>query len=503
MAQIGPDYTYNTDATIPAATNRKLVILARKNPTQAATVAKFLGIGDSVPGLNLSEGSDDLDAHTRNLIQTQFSQELAIARGEASARGISGVTLGTQGLAFGISGSIQGAVGNITGAIGNVGVQFDNALTNTSRSINEAMKPVSSTMGSVLGTLTGVARDPLGAVSQLPQALLNVVEKVNPEFAARIEATFKSEKMKGLANLPGQIMGSIRNLITAADAILSLPLVILSDLYQGLLAIMQEISKLVDEVISSIMDFIFGPGGLLDSILPIAEILAFLEAISELAGEIQGISTIFLGANPIAGFALNVQTYATQLDSILSNPTNLLVSYLPPQVSQGLYLIRNPQQLVNSIIPPELTGMLAKVSQITGFGLNGNMGYGFEAVLGGLQGGVVSSILGSFANQYPILGNLVNLAAPTASESSPFNQFPPVLTPAAAGGQPTAQGVVQPQQVPKKVIPPLDQTKPTTPQRSSAVTPQTAARSSGSLQPSQIIANAQAGLDARAGGDIN
>jgi len=456
MAQIGPDYTYNTDASIPAATNRKLIILARKNPTQAATVAKFLGIGDSVPGLNLSGGLDDLDAHTRNLIQTQFSQELAIARNEARAAGISGVTSGIQGATAGISGSIQGAVSNITNAIGGVGEQFDNALSNTARSINEAMKPVSSTMGSVLGTLTGVARDPLGSVTQLPQTLLNIVEKVNPEFAARIEATFKSEKMKGLANLPGQIMGSVRNLLTAADAILSLPLVILSDLYNGLLAIMQEISNLVDEVISSIMDFIFGPGGLLDSILPITEILAFLEAIGELASEIQGISTIFLGANSIAGFALDVQNYARELDSVLSNPTNLLVSYLPPQVSEGLYLIRNPQQFINSILPPELSQQFAKLSQITGFGFNGNMGYGFEAVLGGLQGGVVSSILGSFANQYPILGHLVGMVAPTASQSSPFTEFPPRLTPAAAGGQPTAQGIVQPQQIPKDVIPPTE-----------------------------------------------
>jgi hypothetical protein len=41
MAQIGPDYTYNTDETIPAATNRKLIIVARQNTVQAAPVAKF------------------------------------------------------------------------------------------------------------------------------------------------------------------------------------------------------------------------------------------------------------------------------------------------------------------------------------------------------------------------------------------------------------------------------------------------------------------------------
>jgi len=451
MSQIGPDYTYNTDATIAAGTNRKLIVLAKKNTVLAATVAKFLGIGDSVPGLNLSGALDDLDAYTRNVIQTQFSQELAIARKEGS--GFANATIEAQGLTAGISGSIQGATATAVTAIGSVGNNFDQLLTNTARSINDAMKPVSKELGSTLGTLTGIARDPLGSLTQLPQALLSVVEKISPEFAADLERTFKSQKMRGLANLPNQILGSVRSLLTAADAILSLPLVLISDLYNGLMAIMQEISNLVDKAISSIMDFIFGPGGLLDSILPIAEILAFLEAISELASEIQGISTIFLGANPIAGFALNVQTYANQLNGALSNPANLLAAYLPEQVSQGLYILRNPQQLVNSILPPELSQQFAKLSQITGFGFNGNMGFGFQSVLQGLQGGVVSSVLSNFANQYPILSPLVGAVSPTASQNAPNTGYPPMLGAALAGGQPTTQGVVQPQQVPPPVLP--------------------------------------------------
>jgi hypothetical protein len=486
MAQIGPDYTYNTDATIPAATNKKLIILARKNPIVAATVAKFLGIGDNVPGLNLSGSLDDLDTYTRNLIQTQFSQELALAKNEAAAEkaeqaqqsqpsGIAGVTAGVQNISSSITSGIQSGVSQVTGSIRGVSERFDNTLTSASRQINETMKPVSTQMGQILGTLTGVARDPLGSATQIPQTLLTLVEKVNPEFAARLEVTFKSEKMKNLANLPGQVMGSIQNLLTAADAILSLPLVLISDLYNGLLEIMQEISNLIDEAVSSIVKFIFGKDGLLDGFFP--GLMVLIDAIGELASEIQGISTIFLGANPIAGFALNVQTYTNQLQGVLSNPTNLIVSYLPPQVSQGLYIIRNPQQLVNNIIPPELTQQFAKLSQITGFGFNGNMGYGFEAVLEGLQGGVVSSILSKFANQYGILAPLVGLTQPPSDKQALQLGFPPQLTPAIAGGQPASQGIVQPQRVPKKVLP--------TKQDTQGPNTQTIASPSTSTQPSR------------------
>lgn len=410
MAQVSPPaYLYNQTANQQSL--KKTEIISRKKPQAAQEAAAILaGQKSTIDG----------GKYSRNLIQTLYSQELAI-----------GTAIG--GVTSSITGDIQGA-----------GTSFASTLQGASSTITEAMKPVSTALGSVLGTLTGIAKDPLGSITLLPQTLSDLVGKVNPGFAARMEATFKKYKVENFAHLPQQIMGSIKNLVTAVDAIIALPLAILQDLYQGLMEIMEAISDLVDQIINTVMEFFMD---LLNAIIPLDAILEFIAAVSELASEIGGIAGIFLGSNPITQFANSVQAYAGQLGGFLANPLNTAFAFLPPQVSQGLYVIRNPQQLINNILPQGLSQEFAKLSQITGFGFNGNMGFGFESVLNGLQGGVISSILNNFASQYSILTPLVGLATPSAPATTPN------LTPAGANlSQATTQGVVQLQTMPPKVL---------------------------------------------------
>ena len=93
--------------------------------------------------------------------------------------------------------------------------------------------------------------------------------------------------------------------------------------------------------------------------------------------------------------------------------------------------------------------MLDRVlTPITGFGFNGNMGYGLSSVLNGLRGGVISSILKGFANQYPILKPLLGQIGPRQPTS-----YPPTLTPSAVNPSiPVVQGVPQMQEIPQEVI---------------------------------------------------
>lgn len=439
MAQIGPDYTYNTDTTIAPATRRKLIILARKDPEQAAVVAQILGYGDSVPGLNISKTKDEalqkFDKYTRNQIQTLFAQELAISKNNDKTQ--------------------TNTNANLKEIAGDISESVTSTLDNISKEINKTMEPVSTAVGSTLVSLTGMLKDPLGSITLLPQTLVDVVSKFNLEFAARLDATFKSEKMKNLANLPTQIMGNINQLITKIDEKLAVPIGYISDLYNGAMDLMNAMADLVDEMMSAVQKFIFGEGGLLDSIVPIDDLLSFLDALSEFAGEIGGISTTFLGSNPVAGFTNSLQSYTNQLGSFISNPTDLLASYLPVEVSQGLYVLRNPQQFVNSLLPSELTNLTAKISQITGFGFNGNMGYGLQSVLEGLKDGALRSILTNFANQYAILTPLLNSSTTNTLNASQ----PPTVTSSVVNSKVTVtkQGIPQPQTTPKKVVSEIDE----------------------------------------------
>jgi len=323
--------------------------------------------------------------------------------------------------------------------------------------VSDFLKPISSFVGLVLATLTGIMADPTGAISLLPRSLASLIERVFPGFAASMEATFKKYKIDALAHLPGQILGSVRNLITMVDAAITLPFIIIADLYQALMDLMQQVAAIIDEAMALVYNFLFGPGGLLDG-LYITEILAILEEVSLLASEIGALAGVFSGSNPITNFTNMIQNYAGQIGSFIQNPFDTLFAYAPPQVSQALYLIRNPQQMINSILPPQLSEMFKQVSAITGFGFNGNMGYGFASVLQGLRGGVLNAILTNFASQYPTLTHLlgglgtgggVSTGGASGLFTNPFGQ------------KTSAGGIVQPQYIPSPVLPNKPQTSGT------------------------------------------
>jgi hypothetical protein len=149
----------------------------------------------------------------------------------------------------------------------------------------------------------------------------------------------------------------------------------------------------------------------LDSIIPVKAILDLLSQVSILANQIGGIATTFLGVNQISQFTNQVINFSSQIGGILNNPLEFGLSILPQQinqqVSQVLYNVQNPQQFINAALPPQLSQAFATISSMTGFGFNGNMGYGFQSVLEGLQGGVVRSVLSKYASQYNVLAPLL------------------------------------------------------------------------------------------------
>jgi hypothetical protein len=316
---------------------------------------------------------------------------------------------------------VGGAVSGILGGLEQANDTIIKSLDNFSDTIRKNLEPVSDFMGSTLGTLTGVIKDPLGT-NGVGNVLTNLLNNVSPGFGNKVNGTITNLNLQAIANLPSQIFSSIDHLITAVDNILAIPLSFLAEVYYGYIAIMQGISKLISNVMNAFIEFFLD---FLDSIIPIKSILALLDAVSSLANQIGGIATTFLGANAITGFANQITSFSSQIGSVLSNPLDTIVSVLPQQVSQVLYVMQNPQQLINQFLPPQLSQAFSQISSMTGFGFNGNMGYGFQSVLQGLQGGVVRSILGNYANQYsvlaPILGGLGNGASGTRQASSGFN----------------------------------------------------------------------------------
>ena len=337
-------------------------------------------------------------------------------------------------------GPLGNAIGNVSTGLTSINDTITNSLSNLSDQIRLALKPISDFMGSTLGTLTGVLKDPLGP-NGLGNVVTNLLNNVSPGYGNKVNGTITNLNLQALTNFPKQLFSSVDHLITAVDNILAIPLNMLAQVYYGYLDIMKNISKLLSNLMNGFQEFIFN---FLDSIIPIKSILDLLSQVSTLSNQIGGIATTFLGANPVTAFTNQVINFSSQIGNVLNNPLDLVVSILPTQVNQILYNIQNPQQLINQFLPLELSQAFAKISSMTGFGFNGNMGFGFQSVLQGLQGGVIRSILGNYAAQYNILNPLLQGAG---------NKKPPVYAPNLINGQYSPGGLQkvnrsQPQQYP-------------------------------------------------------
>lgn len=300
-------------------------------------------------------------------------------------------------------GPLGDQITGISTGLDSVSTAITNSLSKYSDQIRLALEPISDFIGSTLGTLTGILRDPLGP-NGLGNVVTNLLNNVSPGYGTKVNGTITNLNLQALANFPKQLFSSVDHLITAIDNILAIPLNMLAQVYYGYMEIMKAISKLLSNLMNGFQEFILS---FLDSIIPIKAILDLLNQVSTLANQIGGIATTFLGSNPIAGFTNDLTNFSSQIGNVLNNPLDLVVSQLPEQFSQVLYTIQNPQQLINQFLPPQLSEAFSKVSSMAGFGFNGNMGFGFESVLQGLQGGVVRSILTNYAAQYNVLAPLL------------------------------------------------------------------------------------------------
>lgn len=356
------------------ANNQAVAIRAANDPN-----LKKKGIGVAIDNVNqsLQQGSQDLV--DRSLYAYSKSYEKWI-------------------------GPVGTALAGVSNELDEVSTSISNYVGRVTDTLRKTFQPISDFMGSTLGTITGVLGDPLGPSGGLGNIATNLLNNISPGYGDRVNNTLKAYGVDTLINLPQTLFSSVDHLITAVDNILAIPLQMLAEVYYGFMEIMRSISNLVSTVINSFQELIMN---FLDSIIPIKSILALLNQISSLANQIGGIAGTFLGANAITGFTQQITQFTRGIGSVLSNPASYAIRALPAEVTNALNLIQTPQNIINNFLPPQLSQAFSTVSRMTGFGFNGNMGYGFESVLKGLQGGPIRSILTKYAAQYNVLGPLL------------------------------------------------------------------------------------------------
>ena len=284
-----------------------------------------------------------------------------------------------------------------------------------------ATRPISDAIGSHADTDYSIMKDAGGAVAFLPLAAASLTDKISIEIADQAEGSYKLNQLSLLQHLPSKVVGCVRQLSTALDSILSVPFDIMSDVYNGLMMLIDEIANLIDGVINQIMGWIMGIlGGLVDTIFPPDLLESIMEPIREIAAEVGDLFGL-LGAFPaVTAIANIVSNISGNFFSILKGAVDIYnvlrsgsraASYLGGFSGADINCIED-QLTLRQTRKFSSTSKYKKpliIGQILGFVVNNGIGNFASMIKGG-----ISNMLGGFINNIRNIRDLIGNILPAA-----------------------------------------------------------------------------------------
>lgn len=159
-----------------------------------------------------------------------------------------------------------------------------------------AGRRVSDAMGSHSDMEHALIKDSCGHAAFIPSACMSLVDNVSSFVGDQIEGAFKFVQTELMKHMPSKVSGSLRQLSTALDSILSVPFEIASDVYNGLMRLVSELADLLDSITTKIFSWIIGGiGGLIDGLFPAGMLDGLMSIISVIADEFGDLFDLFGG----------------------------------------------------------------------------------------------------------------------------------------------------------------------------------------------------------------
>jgi hypothetical protein len=319
--------------------------------------------------------------------------------------------------------------------------------------IGNAIKPISDAVGSCLDVTHSLNKTPIGSAQLLPTAVTALVDNISSQITNQVDAISKTIQSSGLANMASKALGSLRNLATAGDKILSVAYDLLSDVSNGIDNIITALSNIVDKIVTLITNFAISLiGGLINAMFPPALLETVTNSLNKLTGGIGDIAQMLGGFTAVTSITNQLGGLTSSFSSTLSNPANLVKSYLPspqsllgklpggeilssltdqvpgfpginggsignigtiltgvsPKIGSMLPSIRDPGQLIKNFVPPEIAQQIDKIDQIPGLGMIGNPGFSVGKIMDSLTDTAATVAMGKFATHAAIIGPLLN-----------------------------------------------------------------------------------------------
>jgi hypothetical protein len=236
--------------------------------------------------------------------------------------------------------------------------------------------------------------------------------------------------------------------------------------------IMQQISKMVDKLLTMIQNFFFGPQGVLDQIIPMALIKDIISAVGEIGAIAGNLGQMAGGFTAVTNITTQLNSFTSQGMSALNDPMSLITNYFPQagsaisaikgaasgnmsgitqalgnisgaggKLNQAMSALRDPMGMLSQFVPPQIMSQMQNLSKIPGLGSVGNLGYGLGDIMDSLKKGVISDTLSQFSAQAGILAPLLNVQGPPPIASPSADQQVAIQGAAVNPSVPVAHGV--------------------------------------------------------------
>lgn len=316
-----------------------------------------------------------------------------------------------------------------------------------------AVKPVSDAIGSHADTTSSVNKNPMGPDQMLPQATAAQAQAITPAMVSDVENSFKVTQKGALLQTPAKDVGSLRQLMTCSVPALSFPFDLVSDVYNGLMNLIKQVSKLIDAVMAQITQFaISAIGGLIDGIFPAGLLKKLIAFVTKIAGKIAALFELLGGfaalkkiskqisdslplgctanlfeqqssnrsksskTNKFANMAAKVASTARKVEAVgsivgslpnignaLGNLGSMIGGGIPKDLGKLTANISNPQQLMSSMFDEKINGLLKNLPWCCAVGCTGDNGFSIGAAFDGLTDSSFTKAMATFSAHASII----------------------------------------------------------------------------------------------------
>lgn len=316
-----------------------------------------------------------------------------------------------------------------------------------------AVKPVSDAIGSHADINSSINKNPMGPDQLLPQSTMAQVQSITPDMVKDVENSFKATQRSTLLQTPAKDFGSLRQLMTCSIPNLSFPFDLVSDVFNGLMQLIKQVSKLIDGIMTQIKTFVISAlGGLLDGLFPTALLQKLIAFVTKLASQIASLFDLLAGfaalrkasnkiaadlplgctdnifqsqrrsgsssaktntfanlankARQIAGTASALGSVVASLPSIgdaLGNLGAMIGGFIPKDLGALTANIAHPNELLSGMFDEKINKLLKNLPWCCAVGCTGNGGFSIGNIFDGLTDSSFTKSMSNWAAHASII----------------------------------------------------------------------------------------------------